>query len=522
MNDARVMECEVSTKQKWLVFFAMCLAICIVAFSTTATTNAMIPIRIQMNLNPSQLQWTSNAYVLAALMFMILGGLLSDRFGRRNMNGVGTIIFIVGAVVCSMSEHTLPFILGRFIQGVGVAIIMPGTLALMKVTFPSDQQGIVSTGWAFAVGLGMGFGPFLSGIFCQTIGWQYVFKFVALMMFLSLVLLLIGSHKHSPGNKKVTIDFIGFLIFIFGFGFFIYDVIEAAALGWRNPVTISLLIIGMLFMASQPWVERHVHKIPFINFAYFRRPRFMLGCIGMFICGYMIISILFFGNLYLQNPLLLNYSAYQAGFAVIPLGIGLTLSVLIVEKLYDKIGIGACIQLLLFILLIGAIWFVCLNAHMRYALVWEPFFIIGVGCGMAMKAFPAMAIEALSPEEAARSSSVVSSCVYVGVIIATSIGTILSTRLGRLEFLELTNNLNLSVLSKLHLADLVVAHPNSVHGVLLLYPEPMRYFLFSTAQLTALKSVQYAMLSCLVFLGLAMIATNILLKMKEYVPSEDE
>ena len=92
-------EVGITPFQKWSVFFSMCLAIFIVAFATTATTNAMVPISVELNLTPTQLQWTTNAYILGAATLMVLGGLLSDRFGRRNMDVVGSFIFIAGSVV---------------------------------------------------------------------------------------------------------------------------------------------------------------------------------------------------------------------------------------------------------------------------------------------------------------------------------------------------------------------------------------------------------------------------------------
>ena len=511
-------ECHVTPSQKWLIFFAMCLAIFIVAFATTATTNAMVPIRAQMNLNTSQLQWTTNAYILAAATLMILGGLLSDRYGRRNMNVLGGLTFIAGSIVCATSTTGALFIIGRFIQGVGVAVIMPGTLALMKVVFPKEEQGVVTSGWAVSIGLGMGLGPFFSGVFCETIGWPYLFGLIAVVMLIALILLVIAEHQRLPINTSVTIDLLGFLVFICGFAVFIFGFVEGGALGWGSPTIISLLVVGVLVMTLQPWVERHVKKTPFINFEYFKRPRFSLGCIGMFIDGYLLISLLFFGNLYMQSVLLLNYTPYQAGLAVIPMGVGLSLSVLMVEKLIQKIGLAACIYTLLSILIASVIWFACLDMGTSYSVLWGPFFLAGVGCGMATKAFPTLAIQALSPAEAARSSSVVSSFLYIGVIFATCIGTILSNFIGRSEFLSRTASIHLPTIEKLKLNSAMLGHPAAIKHMLALDPSNMRHALYSALQVSALKGFQYAMLGCLVFCVIAMIMTKILLSMKEYVP----
>lgn len=519
-NDSSNDRQPVSDRQKWVIFISMCMAIFIVAFATTATTNAMVPIRRQMHLDSSQLQWTTNAYILAASVLMVLGGLLSDRYGRRNMNFLGGVIFIIGSIVCATSTVGWQFIVGRFIQGVGVAVIMPGTLALMKVVFPEDEQGMVSTGWAASIGLGMGLGPFFSGVFCESIGWEYLFALIAIVMAMAITLLIVALHGRCKTNLNLTIDYLGLSVFLVGFSFFVYAIVEGPSVGWGNTLIVCFLIIGVLLMLCQPWVERHVHKTPFINFEYFKRPRFALGSIGMFINGYVLIALLFFGNLYLQNPILLNYSPYQAGLAVIPMGFGLAVAVLFVEKLYEKVGIPMCLQLTFIIMLMSAIWFICLGVHTSYAYVWGPFFLSGVGCGMATKAFPAMAIQALSKDEAARSASVVSAFMYVGVIFSTAIGTVISLAVTRANFLYLTSHINESATLKLQFETAVLSHPNKIQSILSELPHDVVHMFKLSGEMAALKGFHFAMLALLGFVAVAMFATNILLRMKPYNPNQ--
>lgn len=509
--------------QKWSVFISMCAAIFIVAFATTATTNAMVPISVQLDLTATQIQWTTNAYILAAATLMVLGGLLSDRFGRRNMDVLGGLIFIIGSVVCALADNAAAFIIGRFVQGVGVAVVMPGTLALMKITFPENQQGIVTTGWACAVGMGMGLGPFVSGLFCERLSWNDLFWLAGIVMFLVLVLLIIALHHRSPQNKSVTIDLFGLVVFMIGFGLFVFAFVEGTGMGWSNPLIVSFLVIGVLALCILPWIERHVSKTPFLNFNYFKRPRFLLGSIGMFVNGYLLISMMFFGSLYLQNPLLQNYTAYQAGMAVIPMGAGLFFAVLFVDKLIDKIGLANCIHLLNSIMIVGVIWFMCLGINTPYVLLWEAFFLVGAGCGMATKAFPAIAMQALSSNEAARSSSMASVCMYIGVIIATSIGIILATNIGRLEFLSYTAKIqNVPVFTKVRIFKAMIGHPTAIHQMLAVEPQQLRPILHHALQAAGLRGFQYAMVGCLVCsLGL-LIATHILSRMKEYHPTANE
>lgn len=507
--------------QKWSVFFSMCLAIFIVAFATTATTNAMVPISTQLDLTPTQLQWTTNAYILGAATLMVLGGLLSDRFGRRNMDLLGGSIFVAGSIMCALADSGAMFILGRFVQGVGVAVIMPGTLALMKISFPENQQNIVTTGWACAVGLGMGLGPFLSGVFCKWVTWNALFWLVCSVMLFALIVLVIAEHQRTPQNKSITIDFWGLIAFMVGFGLFVFAFVEGSGMGWDSPLIISFLVVGVLVMCCQPWLERHVNNTPFLDFDYFKRPRFLLGCIGMFVNGYLLISILFFGSLYLQNPLLQNYTVYQAGLAVIPAGFGLSFSVLFVDQFIKRIGLANCIHLLNFILIVGVIWFMCLGLKTSYVLVWEPFFLIGSGCGMAMKAFPAMGMQALSAKEAARASSVVSVCMYIGVIIATTIGTILSTNIGRIEFFSRTAQLSgVPFFTKLRLEKAMVGHPTAISHILTTAPTSLREALQHAVEVSALKGFQYAMIGCLVCSVGLLIATFILSKLKKYDPTQ--
>lgn len=434
---------KVSPIQRWLIFSAMTMGIFMLAFATTAMTNAMVPLREQMHLDYTELQWTSSAYMLSAASFIIVSGLLGDRYGRRNMFLIGATIYIVGSWMCAVSTLPMPFILGRAVQGVGAAILLPGTLALMKVVFDDYHQSIVTTGWACGIGLGFGVGPFLSGILTEKLGWPYLFWFAIGVAALSIILLVIGNHRYVPFNRSVKIDVKGLVLFFLGFPPIMFVLIEGNRLGWTSPTILVSLIIGLLFLVWFQWVERTAKDTPLINFKFYKNHRFLMGCIGMFINGYVLIGIFYFGNLFFQNPLLKDYSTLTAGAALLPLGGALFFVVLFVDHLTARLRLRWCIFIAFAMMSAGIIWFFLLPDNAAYVAIWPVLVLIGAGCGMGFKVFPAFALSALSPEESARASSLVSVNMYLGAIISTAIGTIVSVARAQYHFKYLMQSANM-------------------------------------------------------------------------------
>lgn len=451
-------ESQVNPIQRWLIFAAMCLGIFMLAFATTAITNAMVPLREQMHLDYTQLQWTSSAYMLAAASCIIVSGLLSDRYGRRNMFLIGAIIYIVGSWVCATSVTAMPFIIGRLIQGVGGAIILPGTLALMKVVFDEYHQSIVTTGWACGIGLGFGLGPFLSGIFSAHFGWPYLFWFSIVIASLSVVLLVIGNHRYVPFNRDVTIDVKGLILFLLGFPSLMFVLIEGNKMGWLNPLILFMLAISFVFLGLFQWVERRTTQTPLINFKFYTNHKFLMGCVGMFINGYVLIGIFYFGNLYFQNPLLKNYNTLVAGMALLPLGSALFLSVLFVDHLTTHLRMRWCILMAFAMMLLGIMWFFFLPSDASYAVIWPVLVLIGAGCGMGFKVFPAFALSGFTPKEAARASSLVSVNMYLGAIVSMAVGTVVALVRSRQHFYFLMQSLRLSARTKVQLAGVLMGH----------------------------------------------------------------
>ncbi|PHQ79249.1 MAG: hypothetical protein COB66_07225 [Coxiella sp. (in: Bacteria)] len=492
--------------QKWLVFVSMCLGIFVLAYTTMATTNAMVAIRLQMDLNSTQLQWTMNAYILAAASFIVLSGLLADRYGGRNTYVVAIVLFIMGALVCALSTSVLPFIIGRVLQGLGAAAMLPETLALMKTAFPKEQQGIVTTGWVCGMGIGMFLGPLLSGALTSTIGWTYVFWIATAVAVASLCLLLIANHKHIPNNTNLRIDYWGVLVFLLGIVPFVFAFVEGNSLGWDSGLIIGLLIWGVVFLCLQPIVEKYVKDTPFIKFSYFKDHDFSMGCIGLFIEGYVLFGIYFFSNLYMQNPILLDYTPLQAGLAIAPMGFALFVASLMVGKITAKIGLEASVYLTMGLLLAGIIWFICLGAHIPYTLLWEPFVLIGFSCGLGTKVFSGLAVSTMQADEVARASSLLSSNLFIGAIFGTSVGTILATTLGKRVFSELIGALHLPTrLPLLEIKNAMVGHPRALKEIMHSVPQHKAAVLH-ILQASSLQGFHYALIASLAVCVIGVIA----------------
>lgn len=496
--------------RKWGVFIAMCMAIFVPAFNTTSVVNAMIPIRDQFHLNSAVLQWIVNAYMLPVMSLLVIAGLLGDRFGRRRMFYAGSALFMLGTVFCAISTSAFLLLLGRACQGAGGSVLLPGTLAIMRVYFPPEKQGLMNAGWAAGMGLGFGFGPMVSGLCISTIGWPYLFWITLAVLLVANILLAVSVDLPEPKNEEVQIDFIGLFVFICGIVPFTFAMINSSTWGWESPVILTLFLVGICCLLLLPWIESRVKKTPLLDFSHFKLPAFFLASVGQFIAGFGLIGVYFFIGIYFQNPLLGNLNVLQAGLALLPTGIGLLLGALIAPYLREKIGCFHEALLIFGLMLFGLIWLFWQSAQSPYVLIWVPLLFLGWGLGMGNASFPRIALESVPAEQANRASSLVNGFLYLGCILSTSLGMLIALQVGESRFLSATAHLKIPMFQKLNIEHLIIGHGGRVPHLIARYSRGDQSVLYHAAIQSAWSAVCWALVLVFIFVVFAAVTTVML------------
>jgi len=219
----------------------------------TVVNVALREIGSDLDASMADLQWVLNSYLLALASLILVGGSLGDRLGRRRMFIVGVVWFAIASAACALAPNPETLIVGRAVQGIGAALLTPGSLAMMQGSYRPEDRARAIGMWSGMAGVSTILGPFLGGGLVQTVGWPYIF-WINVPIAIAIVAIAV---RHVPESRDPQaarrFDLLGAALGAIGLGAITYALIEA---GTRSAATITIAtVIGVValvaFVASQ-------------------------------------------------------------------------------------------------------------------------------------------------------------------------------------------------------------------------------------------------------------------------------
>lgn len=289
------------------------------AFIDGSVVNVALPaIQAELAASVEAAQWVVNAYLLTLGALILVGGAAGDRFGRRRVFMLGISLFTAASVACGLAPSAAMLIGARLAQGIGGAMLVPGSLAIISAAFPAAERGKAIGTWAGFSALTTTGGPILGGALVDTLSWRAVF-FINLP--LALVTLAI-ARSHVPESrvdtKAAAVDWRGGLLATLGLAGLAYGTSAASAAPWGDPVVFGPMLAGIAVLGVFVWCEARARS-PMMPLALFRSRPFS-GTNGMTLLLYGALGgALFFLPFDLIR--LQGYSAAQTGACFLPLGL---------------------------------------------------------------------------------------------------------------------------------------------------------------------------------------------------------
>ncbi|MGD0616359.1 MAG: MFS transporter [Bryobacteraceae bacterium] len=286
------------------------------AFIDGTVVNVALP-AIQANFHATvvDVQWVVESYGLFLGALILVGGSLGDLFGRRLIFVVGIAIFTVASAVCGCSLNIYQLIAARSVQGIGAALLVPGSLAIISASFDEKSRGRAIGSWSGFTAITTAIGPVLGGWLVEHGSWRWVF-FINLPLAAAVIAI---SLRHIPESRIASagrVDWWGAPLATVGLGGLVAGFMESVNLGWRNPLVFGSLIVGVGCLIAMVIVEHSV-AAPMLPLAVFESRSFT-GANLLTLFLYAAIGIFFF--LFPLNLIQVQgYSATVAGAAVLPL-----------------------------------------------------------------------------------------------------------------------------------------------------------------------------------------------------------
>jgi len=277
--------------------------------------NVALPI-IQSSLgaNAAQVQWIVESYALLLGALLLVGGSLGDRYGRRVVFAIGIVVFSLASLWCGLAPSVGQLIAARAVQGIGGAMLVPGSLAIISASFPADRRGRAIGTWSGFTSITSAIGPLLGGAFADGGHWRWSF-FINLPIGCAVLAILFPRVPESRGESPAALDWPGALLATLGLGGLVFGLIASSSRGWSDPLVWGSVLGGGAALVAFVAVEAR-SRAPMVPLALFRSKTFS-GANLLTLFLYSALSGMFF---FLPFDLITiqGYTATQAGAAMLP------------------------------------------------------------------------------------------------------------------------------------------------------------------------------------------------------------
>lgn len=286
------------------------------AFIDSTVVNVALPaIQSRFHATVVDVQWVVESYGLFLSALILAGGSLGDLFGRRRIYVLGVAIFSVASAACGFASTIQELIVARSIQGVGAALLVPGSLAIISAYFDEKSRGQAIGTWSGSTAITTAIGPVLGGWLVEHASWRWAF-FINLPIAGAVIAISVWQIPENRRPVGGRIDWIGALLATLGLGGFVYGFIESVSLGWTNRLVVGSLIAGLGCLITFVFVEARL-STPMVQLTLFGSPRFSGANLLTFLL-YAAVGIFFF--LFPLNLIQVQgYSPSEAGLALLPL-----------------------------------------------------------------------------------------------------------------------------------------------------------------------------------------------------------
>lgn len=291
-----------------------------IVFLDSSVVNVALPaIDRELEAGLSGLQWVVDGYILTLGAFLILGGSLGDRYGRRRAMMFGLAGFGATSIACGLAQSVPWLIAARMLQGMSGALLVPGSLAILRAVFAEgEQRGQAIGTWSGWAGITTVIGPLLGGYLVDNVTWRWVF-FINLPIIIATVWLMNAYVPESRNREAAgSIDWAGALLAVIGLGGLATGLIQGPAAGWGDGLVLLALAAGVAAVVAFVQVERH-RRDPMVPFELFQARNFSganLATLGVYFALY---GTTFFLVIYIQN--VMGFSALQAGLSLAPISL---------------------------------------------------------------------------------------------------------------------------------------------------------------------------------------------------------
>jgi EmrB/QacA subfamily drug resistance transporter len=326
---------EAPDRRRWWVLVAMVFGLFMPMLDNLVVNTALPTIQRELSSSVSGLQWIIDAYTLTFASFMLTGGALGDLFGRKKFFLAGLGVFVLGSLLCGLSSDINQLIAFRAVQGLGAAMLLPGTLSIITATFTGKERGAAIGIWAAMSGLAIAVGPLIGGWLVEHVSWESIFFVNVPIGLVGATLAWIVVRESRDPTKSRRLDPPGLVTGTAGLFFLVYGLIEGNERGWTDGLILVAFGLAVVLLVAFFVIESR-REYPMLPLSFFRIPTFAASNVVAAAVFFALFGSTFFLSLYLQN--VRGFSPIGAGVRLFPFTVMILLIAPVAGRLSDRFG----------------------------------------------------------------------------------------------------------------------------------------------------------------------------------------
>jgi DHA2 family methylenomycin A resistance protein-like MFS transporter len=413
---------EAPGRARWTLFAAS-FGFLMVSLDATIVNVALPTLGHRLDAGLSQLQWVVDGYTLVFAAFQLIGGTLSDRIGARRAFVAGLTVFVAASLACGLATTPAMLIAARFAQGLGAAIQLPASLAMVRHAYTDPGRRARAVGlWAAAGGAAVAAGPVIGGVLLATLGWRSLF----------LVNLVVGAcgllattrAAATPANTGRGMDPVGQLTVVVVLCGSTYGLIEGGHRGWSSAPVLTGLIAaaaGAVFFVR--WERREAD--PMLPLDLFAHPAFSAASVVGFVQNFAYYGIVFLLSLFLQEQR--GDSALVTGLVFLPMSLAALTANLLGGRITAAVGPRSPIVGGQLAFAGGLLLLVLAGADAPLWMIWVATVPVGFGAGTVVPAMTSAVLESVPAARAGVASAQLNTARQVGGAVGVAVfGTLVA------------------------------------------------------------------------------------------------
>jgi MFS transporter, DHA2 family, methylenomycin A resistance protein len=412
-------------RRKALTLLAMSLGFIVVQLDVTVVNVAVKRIGASLGGGVTGLQWVVNAYTIAFASMILTAGAMGDRFGARRVFMAGFAIFVAASLACALAPSLAILVGARALQGLGAAILVPCSLALLNHAYPGENERTHAIGiWAAGASVALAAGPLVGGVLIAAVGWRSIF-------FINLPLGLLGiwltwQYVEETSRTTRAFDFAGQVIAIFALADMAAATIEAGAKGWTNPRVLCGFALFAMAVGAFIWIESK-SRDPMLPLRFFSDRTFSSATLIGWLINVAYYGLIFVFSLYFQE--LRSYTPLRTGLAFLPMTAVVLAANLSAGTLVQRRGPRFPLVLGQAIFMAGCFSLLFMSRETAYIEMAVPLLAVGAGIGLTVPPMTSVLLGTVDKKHSGVASGVLNSSRQAGSVVGVALfGSLIAQR----------------------------------------------------------------------------------------------